>query len=102
THELTLLNQFIPSRWKIFNNIDNAKLNEIYNYAYALLYPSSYEGFGLPLIEAMKAGTPFIALNSSSIPEVAANTGILLDELDVELFKLAIISADANRTKLVK
>lgn len=46
-------------------------LNSLYNYAFCLIYPSEYEGFGIPIIEAMKAGCPVIAYKNSSIPEVA-------------------------------
>jgi len=91
-----------PERFKLLNNINNSYLNQIYNSAYALIYPSSYEGFGIPLLEAMKAGLPFVALNKSSIPEVAGNAGILIDELNLELFKKALYSIDIDRNSLIK
>jgi mannosyltransferase len=100
--EIVMLNKFIPGRWKLFNNIDNSKLNELYNNAFALIYPSSYEGFGIPLLEAMKAGCPFIAYNSSSIPEVAGDAGILIDKLDVSLFKETVLMIAVNREEIVK
>ena len=50
--------------------IDNEALNKLYNKAFALIYPSSYEGFGLPVIEAQKAGCPVLALDTSSITEI--------------------------------
>lgn len=70
------------NRVNVISNISNKNLNILYNNALAFVYPSSYEGFGIPIIEAMKAGCPVIALDSSSIPEVAGNAGILLDKLD--------------------
>jgi glycosyltransferase involved in cell wall biosynthesis len=48
-------------------------LNYYYNKAFCLLYPSLYEGFGIPVIEAQRAGCPVVATNSSSIPEVIGN-----------------------------
>lgn len=99
--EIRLLNQKIPNRWKVFSNIDNNQLNTVYNEAYALIYPSSYEGFGIPLLEVMKTGTPFVALNKSSIPEVAGHAGILVDELDLDAFEQAILHISGN-TALLK
>jgi len=50
--------------------------------ATALIYPSIYEGFGLPPLEAMACGTPVICSNVSTLPEVVGNAGILLDPKD--------------------
>lgn len=98
--EIRLLNQKLPNRWKMFSNIDNDQLNRLYNEAYALIYPSSYEGFGIPLLEVMKTGTPFVALNKSSIPEVAGDAGILVDELDLDAFEQAILHISGNEALL--
>src|SRR5262249_14369569 len=54
----------------------------LYRSAAALVYPSRYEGFGLPLLEAMASGTPVIAARTSSIPEVVGDAGVLLDPDD--------------------
>ena len=51
--------------------------------AKALLYPSLYEGFGFPLLEAQVCGTPVLAANSSSLPEIAGDSAWLVDPLDV-------------------
>jgi mannosyltransferase len=67
-----------------------------------LLYPSLYEGFGIPPLEAMSAGCPFIAMKTSSIPEVAGQAGILVDTSDAEMLSQAIESCalPENRTLL--
>ncbi|WP_207424007.1 glycosyltransferase family 4 protein [Desertivirga brevis] len=98
--ESSTLNSNIADRFKVFTAVNPSKLNELYNSAFALLYPSSYEGFGIPLLEAMKCGTPFLALRRSSIPEVAGDAGILIDQLDIDAFTSAIMSIDLDREKL--
>ena len=100
-HEMIKLNRYIPGRWLLFTGITSKVLNELYNHAHALLYPSSSEGFGIPILEAMKAGCPFVALNSSSIPEVAGKAGVLMNELNIEEFSFAIENIDSSRINLV-
>lgn len=56
----------------------------LYSSARAFLYPSDYEGFGLPPLEAMACGTPVIASNRSSLPEVVGSAGCLLDPHDTD------------------
>jgi glycosyltransferase involved in cell wall biosynthesis len=68
----------------------DADLAALYRRAGALVYPSRYEGFGLPILEAMACGTPVIAARTGSIPAVAGTAAILLDPDDVEGFGDAI------------
>ncbi len=65
-------------------------LLSLYRAASALVYPSRYEGFGLPLLEAMACGTPVIAARTSSIPEVVGEAAVLLDPDDEEGWIAAI------------
>lgn len=58
--------------------------------AMALVFPSLYEGFGLPVVEAMQCGTPVICSNTSSLPEVAGDAALLIDPLDVDALARAM------------
>lgn len=62
--------------------VRDADLAPLYSDAVAFIYPSLYEGFGLPPLEAMQCGAPVIASNTSALPEVVGDAGILLDPTD--------------------
>jgi len=62
----------------IMGYLEDAALTSLYKNARAFVFPSLYEGFGLPILEAMISGCPVIALSNSSIPEVAGDAAILL------------------------
>jgi glycosyltransferase involved in cell wall biosynthesis len=62
--------------------VTDSQLLTLYRRAAALVYPSRYEGFGLPVVEAMACGTPVIASRAASIPEVLGDAGVLLDPDD--------------------
>jgi glycosyltransferase involved in cell wall biosynthesis len=68
-----------PDAVRLLGSIDEARLRTLYREAVALAYPSLYEGFGLPLIEAMASGLPVLASRAASIPEVVGGGGLLLD-----------------------
>jgi len=71
--------------------VDAEILNYVYNKAFCLLYPSLYEGFGIPIIEAQKAGCPVIAYNTSSIPEVMGDNEFALDTISADAICEAIM-----------
>ena len=64
--------------FEILLGVSVTDLNYYYNKAFCLLYPSLYEGFGIPVVEAQRAGCPVVATNSSSIPEVIGNKYLMV------------------------
>jgi alpha-1,3-rhamnosyl/mannosyltransferase len=75
--------QFLPG-------INNDDLVKLYNAASLFVFPSREEGFGLPLLEAMSCGTPVVAANNSSIPEIAGDAAVLVDAEDAPGMAAAI------------
>jgi glycosyltransferase involved in cell wall biosynthesis len=64
--------------------VPEEKLPSLYRGAEALVFASLYEGFGLPLLEAMACGTPVVAANTTALPEVAGDAALLVDPTSVE------------------
>lgn len=75
-----------PMREQVFftGYVPLEDLPYLMNGAEIFVFPSLYEGFGLPVLEAMSCGTPVISSNRSSIPEIAGSAGILVDPTDVQ------------------
>ena len=93
--EMHDLERYVPrERYVCTGFLPNKDLNVLYNHAAALVYPSAYEGFGIPVLEAQKAGCPVIAYNGSSIPEVIGETPLMMNELTKKelLDKLSLLS----------
>ena len=74
---------------------EDALIN-LYRGALMLVYPSLYEGFGLPVLEAMQCGTPVAAANAASMPDVAGDGGVLLDPLDVRAWRDAMMAVSQD------
>jgi len=84
--------------------LDDRELRAIYSGAIALIYPSLYEGFGLPIVEAMACGCPVITCRNSSLTEVAGDAAIYVDEYDVAemLQALEQVQIPEIRQKLIQ
>jgi glycosyltransferase involved in cell wall biosynthesis len=67
---------------RVLGPVSEAMLAALYRAAHAVVYPSLFEGLGLPLLEALKHGVPVLAANATCIPEVLGRAGILFDPLD--------------------
>jgi glycosyltransferase involved in cell wall biosynthesis len=66
--------------------VSDEQLIELYRGATVFVFPSRYEGFGLPVLEAMACGCPVISSNASSLPEVAGEAALLVEPWDVDGF----------------
>lgn len=79
----------VANRLIVIDRADDAVLRALYGRAAFLLFPSRYEGFGLPILEALASGTPVVAARTSSIPEVLGDAGWLCDPDDADAFAAA-------------
>ena len=81
--------------------VSDAEKKYLYKHADLFIYPSLYEGFGIPPLEAMHYGCPVITSNTSSLPEVVGNAGLIINPYNVEALVSAIIKV-LNNKKLKK
>lgn len=78
--------------------VDNADLAPLYNGALAFVYPSLYEGFGLPVLEAMQCGTPVICADNSSLPEVGGKAPLYISADDEQETAAALKTISDNES----
>jgi len=81
----------IEDKVRFLDNINDDELNTLYHNAFCFVLPSLYEGFGLPILEAMQAGCPVITSNVSSLPEAAGDACLYVDPENVDDIKEKIL-----------
>ena len=87
----------LGSRVHVTGFVTQQELAAIYGLAAFTVYPSLYEGFGLPILESMACGTPVITSSVSCMPEIAGTAAVLVDPLDVDALASAMASLLGNR-----
>jgi glycosyltransferase involved in cell wall biosynthesis len=88
-------------RCRVLGQVSRADLDALYDRAEALLFPSLYEGFGLPVLEAMRRGLPVVTVSVSSLPEVGGEAALYVeDPLDAEGLAAALEEALADGPRL--
>lgn len=95
----------LANRVQFLGRVDDETLATLYSGAEVFVFPSFYEGFGLPVVEAMACGAPVVASNSSSIPEVAGDAALLVDPHDPDAIAeaiAAVLSAPALRQTMIR
>lgn len=90
----------LGARVRFLDFVDDTQLPALYNLARAFVYPSLYEGFGLPALEALACGTPVVTAGVSSMPEVVGGAAVLVDPLSVESIAGGIKQALAEEPRL--
>jgi glycosyltransferase involved in cell wall biosynthesis len=93
-----------PDTVRLLHYVPDADLAGLYSGARALAFPSLYEGFGFPVLEAMACGTPVICSNTASLPELAGDAALLVDPTDTSALASAIVrvlSDSALRAALI-
>ena len=83
----------LPAGVNLLGYVDKAELPRLYAGAAAFLYPGIYEGFGLPIIEAMACGAPVVTSRTGAAPEIAGGAGVLVDPFAVESIEAGLEQA---------
>jgi glycosyltransferase involved in cell wall biosynthesis len=79
--------------------VDDEALADLYSAAGCFVFPSRYEGFGLPCLEAMACGCPVAAFRNSSLPEVVGDAGLLVEDGDGEALGVAAVEMMRDRER---
>ena len=91
------LDENIKSRIKNIDYCSEDDLPALYNLAKIFVWPSFYEGFGLPVLEAMACGCPVITSNNSSLPDIVKDKALLIESFNIQTLSVALKSLLNNK-----
>ena len=92
----------LPEGVESWGVVSPTELASLYRRAACLVYPSLYEGFGMPPLEAMASGCPVAASHAGAIPDVCGDATVLFDPTDVDAIAAGILETDERRDELVE
>jgi mannosyltransferase len=97
--ERKFLQDRLDNRWHEFGPVSTADLRRIYSSVFAFIFPSDYEGFGLPLLEAMACGCPVVAASLSSLPEIGGGAACYAERQTGESYASALASLESSTVR---
>ena len=111
-HDAALVRQYDGMRREVpglpidlIGYVSNEEQAALLRHASSFLFPSRYEGFGIPLLEAMAAGVPVISANAGALQEIAGNAALLMRDLDPEMWMANVcklMAGGSERTLLIE
>ncbi len=87
--EQSYLKKMLGERWTYYGSVSVAELRKLYSRAFCFIFPSDYEGFGLPILEAMACGCPVVSSSSASLPEVGGAAALFAARQSAESYSQA-------------
>jgi mannosyltransferase len=96
--ERSIVDQLLPGRCDFLGSVTQAQLNELYNRASVLLYTSTYEGFGLPILEGFAAGCPVLVCKGEAVCEVAGSAAFVARDGSAEAIRTELVRLLNDRT----
>jgi mannosyltransferase len=80
------LENMLPKRWFCYGHVSDDRLRQLYSSAFAFIFPSDYEGFGLPMLEAMACGCPIVASKMGALQEIGKDAALFAEDQNIDAY----------------